>query len=96
MSKDSLMLLFKKNKCEKPVYRDRYEGQLNDFLVENKNLKEQVTTLQDVEGQLTAAREESARAASSSTELTSALTAAQADAAAQGAARQGLQADLAR
>jgi len=76
--------------------RDRYEGQLNDFLVENKNLKEQVTTLQDVEGQLTAAREESARAASSSTELTSALTAAQADAAAQGAARQGLQADLAR
>ena len=26
--------------------RDRYEGQLNEFLLENKNLKEQLTTLQ--------------------------------------------------
>ena len=29
-------------------YRDRYEGQLNEFLLENKNLKEQLTTLQVV------------------------------------------------
>ena len=28
--------------------RDRYEGQLNEFLLENKNLKEQLTTLQVV------------------------------------------------
>jgi len=27
--------------------RDRYEGQLNEFLLENKNLKEQLTTLQE-------------------------------------------------
>ena len=29
-----------------PWCRDRYEGQLNEFLLENKNLKEQLTTLQ--------------------------------------------------
>ena len=28
--------------------RDRYEGQLNEFLLENKNLKEQLTTLKVV------------------------------------------------
>merc|ERR1719490_349357 len=38
--------------------RDRYEGQLNEFLLDNKNLKEQLTTLQDVEGELAGAKEE--------------------------------------
>jgi len=70
--------------------RDRYEGQLNEFLEENKNLKEQVSSIQERWDS------DSQRAASSSTELTSALAAAQAEAAAQGAARQALQADLAR
>ena len=72
------------------VPRDRYEGQLNEFLEENKNLKEQVSSIQERWDS------DSQRAASSSTELTSALAAAQAEAAAQGAARQALQADLAR
>merc|ERR550519_420729 len=70
--------------------RDRYEGQLNEFLEENKNLKEQVSSIQERWDS------DSQRAASSSTELTSALAAAQAEAAAQGAARRALQADLAR
>merc|ERR550517_1061103 len=30
--------------------RDRYEGQLNEFLLENKKLKEQLTTLKEVRG----------------------------------------------
>merc|ERR1719462_1149950 len=41
--------------------RDRYEGQLNEFLLENKNLKEQLTTLKDVEGQLVGAKAEVSR-----------------------------------
>ena len=37
------MTMFTTNSC-----RDRYEGQLNEFLLENKNLKEQLTTLKVV------------------------------------------------
>ena len=36
----------KENVHSDPCCRDRYEGQLNEFLLENKNLKEQLTTLQ--------------------------------------------------
>ena len=42
-----------KEECILPMFtvtpcRDRYEGQLNEFLLENKNLKEQLTTLKVV------------------------------------------------
>jgi len=56
--------------------RDRYEGQLNEFLLENKNLKEQLTTLQDVEGQLAGAKEEVRGAQGLKEELNSQLASA--------------------
>jgi len=58
--------------------RDRYEGQLNEFLLENKNLKEQLTTLQDVEGQLVGAKEEVRGAQGLKEELNSQLASAKA------------------
>jgi len=58
--------------------RDRYEGQLNEFLLENKNLKEQLTTLQDVEGQLAGAKEEVRGALGLKEELNSQLASAKA------------------
>merc|ERR1719370_1177560 len=61
--------------------RDRYEGQLNEFLLENKNLKEQLTTLQEVEGQLAGAKEEVRGAQGLREELNSQLVSTQAKAA---------------
>merc|ERR1719225_1792600 len=61
--------------------RDRYEGQLNEFLLENKNLKEQLTTLQEVEGQLAGAKEEVRGAQGLREELNSQLASTQAKAA---------------
>merc|ERR1719427_344226 len=58
--------------------RDRYEGQLNEFLEENKNLKEQLTALQDVEGQLAGAKEEVRGALGLKEELNSQLASAKA------------------
>merc|ERR1719291_927442 len=58
--------------------RDRYEGQLNEFLLENKNLKEQLTALQDVEGQLAGAKEEVRGALGLKEELNSQLASAKA------------------
>merc|ERR1719397_2444303 len=58
--------------------RDRYEGQLNEFLLENKNLKEQLTTLKDVEGQLVGAKEEVRGAQGLREELNSQLASAKA------------------
>jgi len=58
--------------------RDRYEGQLNEFLLENKNLKEQLTTLQDVEGELAGAKEEVRGALGLREELNSQLASAKA------------------
>merc|ERR550532_3682650 len=58
--------------------RDRYEGQLNEFLLENKNLKEQLTTLQDVEGELAGAKEEVREALGLREELNSQLASAKA------------------
>jgi len=58
--------------------RDRYEGQLNEFLLENKNLKEQLTTLKDVEGQLVGAKEEVRGAQGLREELNSQLASANA------------------
>merc|ERR1719507_2650393 len=58
--------------------RDRYEGQLNEFLLENKKLKEQLTTLQDVEGELVGAKEEVRGAQGLREELNSQLASAKA------------------
>merc|ERR1719341_1601948 len=58
--------------------RDRYEGQLNEFLLENKNLKEQLTALQDVEGELAGAKEEVRGALGLKEELNSQLASAKA------------------
>merc|ERR1719470_129504 len=41
--------------------RDRYEGQLNEFLLENKSLKERLGQLEGVEGKLQESREEVSR-----------------------------------
>jgi len=76
--------------------RDRYEGQLNEFLLENKGLKEQVAQLEEVQGQLQGAREEVSRVSSSSSSLSTALTAAQAEANQLGLAKAALEAELAR
>merc|ERR1719430_235992 len=76
--------------------RDRYEGQLNEFLVENKSLKEEVSKLEGVQGQLEGAREEVSRVSSSSSSLSTALTAAQAEANQLGLAKAALEAELAR
>jgi len=76
--------------------RDRYEGQLNEFLLENKGLKEQVAQMEEVQGQLQGAREEVSRVSSSSSSLQTALTAAQAEANQLGLAKAALEAELAR
>jgi len=60
--------------------RDRYEGQLNEFLLENKNLKEQLTTLKEVECQLTGAKEEVRGLEGLKEELESQLASAKANA----------------
>merc|ERR1740128_1002705 len=71
--------------------RDRYEGQLNDFLLENKSLKEKLSGLQEMPGQLQGARDEVSRVTSSTTALASQLASTQAEATALGLAKAGLE-----
>jgi len=76
--------------------RDRYEGQLNEFLLENKGLKERLGQLEGVHGQLQETREEVSRVSSSSSSLGAALTSAQSEATQLGLAKAKLEAELSR
>lgn len=76
--------------------RDRYEGQLKEFLSENKGLKEQVGGIEGLRKQLEGAKDEVSRVSSSSSSLSSALTSAQSEATHLGLAKAKLEAELAR
>jgi hypothetical protein len=76
--------------------RDRYEGQLNEFLLKNKGLEEQLAAAEGVKGKLTAAQDEVARAAVASSSLSTALAAAQSENSQLGVAKAGIELELTR
>lgn len=76
--------------------RDRYEGQLNDFLLKNKGLEEQLAATEGVKGQLAAAQDKVAQAAAASSSLSAALASAQAENSQLGVAKAAIEVELTR